>query len=146
MQSKHLWDTLSIDWSKLSWKLYTYKPTGLSREDLWTHLFVTKHRANPYQEREYQGADRDAVYDRWYQEKRYIGAYKVTRTLLGIDIDVSMVGFDIDNITAKKALQDAKDRHARGWQTKEGTYRLKEQLLPDVRDNDIVMADSSTGH
>ena len=28
----------------------------------------------------------------------------------------------------------------------EGTYRLKEQLLPDVRDNDIVMADSSTGH
>ena len=146
IQSKHLWDTLSIDWSKLSWKLYTYKPTGLSREDLWTHLFVTKHRANPYQEREYQGADQDAVYDRWYQDKRYIGAYKVTRTLLGIDIDVSMVGFNIDNITAKKALQDAKDRHARRWQTKEGTYRLKEQLLPDVRDNDIVMADSSTGH
>ena len=57
-----------------------------------------------------------------------------------------MVGFNIDNITAKKALQDAKDRHARRWQTKEGTYRLKEQLLPDVRDNDIVMADSSTGH
>ena len=53
-----------------------------------------------------------------------------------------MVGFNID-ITAKKALQDAKDRHARRWQTKEGTYRQKEQLLPDVRDNDIVMADSS---
>ena len=142
MQSKHLWDTFSIDWSKL----YAYKPTGLSREDLWAHLFVTKHRANPHQEREYQGADRDAVYDRWYQEKRYIGAYKVTSTLFGIDIDVSMVGFDIDNITAKKALQDAKDRYARRWQTKEGTYRLEEQLLPDVRDNDIVMADSSTSH
>ena len=74
------------------------------------------------------------------------GACKVTKTLQGIDIDVSMVGFNIDNITAKKALQDAKDRHARRWQTKEGTYRLKEQLLPDVRDNDSVMADSSTGH
>ena len=92
MQSKHLWDTLSIDWSKLSWKLYTYKPTGLSREHLWTHLFVTKHRQNPYQEREYQGADQEAVYDRWYQDKRYMGAYKVTKTLQGIDIDVSMVG------------------------------------------------------
>ena len=36
MQSKHLWDTLSIDWNKLYWKLYTYKPTGLSRVHLWT--------------------------------------------------------------------------------------------------------------
>ena len=34
--------------------------------------------------------------------------------------------------------------HARRWQTKEGTYRIKGQLPPDVRDNgDIVMADSS---
>ena len=146
MQSKHLWDTLSIDWAKLSWKLYTYKPTGLSRVHLWTHLFVTKHRQNPFQEREYQGADQDAVYNRWYEDKRYMGAYKATKTLQGIDIDVSMVGFNIDNITAKKALQDAKDKHARRWQTKEGTYRLKEQLLPDVRDTDVVMADSSTGH
>ena len=133
MQSKHLWDTLCIDWAKLSWKLYTYKPTGLSREHLWTHLFVTKH-----QEREYQGADQDAVYNRWYQDKRYMGAYKATKTLQGIDIDVSMVGFNIDNSTAKKALQDAKDKHARRWQTKEGTYRRKEQLLPDVRDNGIT--------
>ena len=146
MQSKHLWDTIKIDWPKLSWKLYAYKPTGLTRDDLWAQLFVTKHRANPYQEREYQGADRDEVYERWYQEQRYIGAYKVIKPPFCIDIDVAMVGFNIDNVTARKALKDAKDRHARRWQTKEGTYRLKEHLLPDVRDSDIVMADSSTNH
>ena len=71
-----------------------------------------------------------------------MGAYKTTRTLPGIDVEVAMVGFNIDNITAKKALQDAKN--TRRWQTKEGTYRLKEQLLPDVRDTDVEMADSST--
>ena len=147
MQSKHLWDTINIDWQKLSCKLYAYKPTGLTRGELWEHLFITKHRANPYQEREYQGADRDAVYERWYQGQRYMGACKVTKPPFCIDVDVAMVGFNIDNVAAKKALKDAKTRHARRWQTKEGTYRLKEQLkeqlLPDVRDNDIVMADSS---
>ena len=109
------------------------------------HLFVTKHRQNPFQEREYQGADQEDVYNRWYEDQRYMGAYKTTRTLPGIDVEVAMVGFIIDNITAKKALQDAKDKHTRRWQTKEGTYRLKEQLLPDVRDTDVEMADSSTG-
>ena len=74
-----------------------------------------------------------------------MGAYKTTKTLPGIDIEVAMVGFNIDNITAKQSLQDAKDKHTRRWQTKKGTYRLKEQLLPDVRDTDVVMADSSTG-
>ena len=74
-----------------------------------------------------------------------MGAYKTARTLRGIDIEVAMMRFNIENITAKQALQDAKDKHTRRWQTKEGTYRLKEQLLPDVRDTDVEMADSSTG-
>ena len=70
MKSKHLWDAININWSKLSWKLYASKPTGLTRQELWEHLFVTKHRQNPYNEREYQGADKDEVYERWYQEER----------------------------------------------------------------------------
>ena len=45
----------------------------------------------------------------------------------------------------KQALLDAKDKHARRWQTKKGTYRLKGKLLPDVRDTDVEMADISTG-
>ena len=32
------------------------------------------------------------------------------------------------------------------WVTKEGTYRLKEKLLPDVRDTDVEMVDSSSAH
>ena len=38
MQSKHLWDTINIDWRKLDKKLQSTKPTGLSREHLWTVL------------------------------------------------------------------------------------------------------------
>ncbi len=52
--------------------------------------------------------------------------------------------FNIDNVVANKALKDAKTWHARRWQTKEGTYRIKEQLPPDVRDTgDVVMADAA---
>ena len=124
MKSKHLWDAININWPKLSWKLYAFKPTGLSRLELWEHLFVTKHRQNPFQEREYQGAYRDEVYERWYQEQRYMGAYKVHKPPFCINVDVAMEGFHVDNFAAKQALKDAKTRHARRWQTKEGTYRL----------------------
>ena len=140
MQSKHLWDTLSIDWYKLDSKLCSSKPTGHSRELLWTHLFVQKHRQNPFQEREYQGYD-----NKWCDNQRHMNAYKSTRTLRGIDGEGAMMGFNIENLTAKQALLDAKDKHTRRWQTKEGTYRLKGKLLPDVRDTDVEMADISTG-
>ena len=70
-------------------------------------------------------------------------AYKSTKTLRGIDVDGAMMGFNIENLTAKQALLDAKDKNARRWQTKEGTYRLKG--IPDVRDTDVEMADTSTG-
>ena len=144
MQSKHLWDSINIDWQALSRKLYAFKPTGLTRAELWEHLFVTKHRANPWQEREYQGPYRDEVYGQWYQEKRHMDAYKVSTFPFCINVEVAMAGFNIDNVAANKALKDAKTRHARRWQTKEGTYRIKGQLPPDVRDNgDIVMADTS---
>ena len=72
-------------------------------------------------------------------------AYRTTRTLRGVDIEGAMMGFNIENLTAKQALLEAKDKHTRRWQTKEGTYRLKEKLLPDVRDTDVEMADTSTG-
>ena len=49
----------------------------------------------------------------------------------------------------RKAIRDAKAMHARRWQTKEGTYRTKEQLLPDVRDGrdvrDVAMAADVAG-
>ena len=86
MQSKHLWDTLSIDWHKLDSKLYNAKPTGHSRELLWNHLFVQKHRQNPFQEREYQGHDAKNVYNKWYADRRHMKAYQSTKTLRGIDV------------------------------------------------------------
>ena len=64
MQSKHLWDTIDIQWPELSKKLYVSKPTGLTRTQLRQHLFVTKHRQNPYQERKYQGDDENEVWNR----------------------------------------------------------------------------------
>ena len=55
-------------------------------------------------------------------------------------VEGAMMGFNIENLTTKQALLDAKDKHARRWQTKEGTYRLKGKLL----DTDVEMADIST--
>ena len=91
------------------------------------------------------GDDQNDVYNKWYDDQRYMEAYMTTRTLRGVDIESAMMGFNIENLTAKQALLEAKDAHTRRWQTKEGAYRLKEKLLPHVRDTDVEMADTSTG-
>ena len=101
-------------------KLHTYKPTGLSREPCG-HISLSLSTV-PTRTRNVNIRVRIKMQSMIDGTKT--SATLVHTTLLGIDIDVSMVGFNIDNITAKKALQDAKDRHARCWQTKEGTYRL----------------------
>ena len=148
MQSKHLWDTLSIDWYKLDSKLYCSKPTGHSRELLWTHLFVQKHRQNPFQEREYQGDDTRNVYNKWYADQCYMYAYKSTKTLRGIDVEGAMMGFNIENLTAKQALLDAKDMPADGRPRKAskenlfrmfGTLTLRWQTSPLVPNSLITV-------
>ena len=35
------------------------------------------------------------------------------KTLRGIDVEGAMMGLNIENLTAKQALLDAKDKHAR---------------------------------
>ena len=63
-KSKHLWDTICLDWNALCHKLYVHKPTGLDRAQL-SELFWNKHRVNPWREQEYQGSDYYAVRDAW---------------------------------------------------------------------------------
>ena len=55
----------------------------------------------------------------------------------GIDLDRATLGFNIDNTAAFQAIEDSKALHARRWQTKEGTYRIKRRALPDVRDEPL---------
>ena len=54
-----------------------------------------------------------------------------------IDLDRATLGFNIDNTAAFQAIEDSKALHARRWQTKEGTYRIKRRALPDVRDEPL---------
>ena len=60
-----------------------------------------------------------------------------------IDAAMATQSFIFDNEAARKAVESSKDRHARRWQTKEGTYRVKQQFPPDVRDGgDVSMGDA----
>ena len=40
-----------------------------------------KHHQNPFQEREYQSADQEDVYNRWYEDQRHMDTYKVSLLL-----------------------------------------------------------------
>ena len=50
-----------------------------------------------------------------------------------IDLAVAISGFDIDNMAAQNAIDGSKALHARRWQTKDGTYRLDEELFSSPR-------------
>ena len=67
MQAKHLWYNLDINWVELDKKLQVLAPTGLSRDEIWKHLFLTKQRQNPFVEGRYSGADYEEVARKWGQ-------------------------------------------------------------------------------
>ena len=148
MQAKHLWYNLDIRWVDLKDKLEVLAPTGLTRDDIWRHLFLTKQRKNPYEEGCYTGEDLEDVKRKWEAKKEYFLQYKKDGSHPPcIDLAMALHGFDIDNTAAYHAIEDSKALHARRWQTKEGIYRIKRQALPDVRDaplNDDNAAASST--
>ena len=148
MQAKHLWYNLDIRWVDLKEKLEVLAPTGLSREDIWKHLFLTKQRKNPYEEGCYTGEDFEDVKRKWEAKKEYFLDYKKDGSHPPcIDLAMALHGFEIDNTAAYHAIENSKALHARRWQTREGIYRIKGQALPDVRDaplNDDNAAASST--
>ena len=72
MQSKHLWYTIDIRWHELAKKIQVLTPTGLTREQLWHHLFVLKHRQNPFKEGKYKGVDFAEVERRWKLTKEHL--------------------------------------------------------------------------
>ena len=135
MQAKHLWYNVDIRWSDLKDKLEVLAPTGLTRDDIWRHLFLTKQRKNPYEEGCYTGEDVEDVKRKWEAKKHYFAQYKKDGCRPPcIDLDTAIQGFNIDNTAAFQATEDSKALHARRWQTKEGMYRIKRRALPDVRD------------
>ena len=148
MQAKHLWYNVDIRWVDLKDKLEVLAPTGLTRDDIWRHLFLTKQRKNPYEEGCYTGEDLEDVKRKWEAKKEYFLQYKKDGSNPPcIDLAMALQGFDIDNTAAYYAIEDSKASHARRWQTKEGIYRIKRQALPDVRDaplHDDNAAASST--
>ena len=82
MQAKHLWYNVDIRWSDLKDKLEVLAPTGLTREDIWLHLFLTKQRKNPYEEGCYTGEDVEDVKQKWEAKKHYFEQYKKDAVVL----------------------------------------------------------------
>ena len=76
MQAKHLWYNVDIRWVDLKDKLDVLAPTGLTRDDIWRHLFLTKQRKNPYEEGCYTGEDLEDVKRKWEAKKVYFSQYK----------------------------------------------------------------------
>ena len=71
-------------------------PTGLSREDIWKHLFLTKQRKNPYEEGCYTGEDFEEVKRKWEAKKEYFLDYKKDGSHPPcIDLAMALHGFEI---------------------------------------------------
>ena len=78
------------------------------------------------------------VKQKWEDKKLYFEQYKKDGVCPpGIDLDRATLGFNGDNTAAFQAIEDSKALHARRWQTKDGTYRIKRRALPDVRDEPL---------
>ena len=123
MQAKHLWYNLGIRWVDLAEKLEV-APTGLTKNDIWRHLFLTKQR-KPYEEGCYNGEDFEDVKRQWEAKKEYFLEYKKDGSHPPcIDLATALHGFGIDNTAAHHAIEESKALHARRWQTKETVFTV----------------------
>ena len=86
--------------------------------------------------------DYKEVEKKWEATKRYFQDHKRFTRPFSVNLGAAIRGFDIDNIAAQQAIDESKALHARRWQTKEGTYRIKKHVLPDVRDGRDVSEDA----
>ena len=112
------WYSIDVNWVELDKKLQVLAPTGLTREQIWQHLFLTKHRQNPFVEGRYKGVDYEEVEQKWKTTKLYFRDYKRCTRPFSVNLEVAIRGFDIDNMAAQKAIDVSKALHARRWQTK----------------------------
>ena len=116
MQAKHLWYNLDIRWVDLKEKLEVLAPTGLSREDIWKHLFLTKQRKNPYEEGCYTGEDFEDVKRKWEAKKEYFLDYKKDGSHPPyIDLAMALHGFEIDNTAAYHAIENSLTELDKGY-------------------------------
>ena len=58
----------------------------------------------------------------WISRKEHFKGYQGFNRPFSVNLEVTIRGFDIDNMAAQQAIHDSKALHARRWQTKEGTY------------------------
>ncbi len=79
-------------------------------------------------EQEYQGSDYYTVRTAWKAAQWEMGQYQTSSIPYYMDLVAILQCFTVENDVAKKGVALVKDRHARRWQTKEGTYRIKKQL------------------
>ena len=74
-------------------------PTGLTKNDIWRHLFLTKQRKNPYVEGCYNGEDFEDVKRQWEAKKEYFLEYKKDGSHPPcIDLATALHGFGIDKL------------------------------------------------
>ena len=71
--------------------------------------FLAKHRANPWQEQEFRGANWRDV---WERAQYDMGIYKANIPPFCIDLAAATQGFEIENEAARKVLQSSKNQHA----------------------------------
>ena len=92
-------------------KLQVLAPTGLTREDIWKHLFLTKQRKNPFVEGCYTGEDLEDVKRQWEAKKLYFLDYKKDGTRPPC-IDLAMAHFMALVLTTLRLNMQLKDpRH-----------------------------------
>ena len=84
MQSKHLWYIIDISWQELDKKLQVLASTELTCEQLWQHLFLTKHR--PFVEGRYKGVDYKEVEKKWEATKKYFQDCKRFTRLFSVNL------------------------------------------------------------
>ena len=133
LRTRHVWESLGLNWAVMKEWLFTRGPTGRSRQQMYDDLFGTARQGSlRWQEAVYRGPGAAQIQQNWGRTKAYYVGLQQGGGPAVLDLTGVFRNFEDQDDAIQKELEELQELKVHMWRTKKGVYRKK--ALPDVRD------------
>jgi len=133
LRTRHVWESLGLNWAVMKEWLFTRGPTGRSRQEMYDALFGTARQGSlRWQEAVYRGPGAAQIHQNWERTKAYYVGLQQGGGPAVLDLTGVFRNFEDQDDAIQKELEELQGLKVHMWRTKKGVYRKK--ALPDVRD------------
>ena len=131
--TRHVWETLDLNWTAIKETLFTRGPTGRNRQELYTALFGRARQGSArWQQAVYRGPRAAEVLQHWELTKAHYLSLRQGWGPSALDMTEFYNCFEEKDEAIQARIDELQGLKVQVWRTRKGVYRKKQ--YPDVRD------------